>query len=122
MIKKIIIIEDDKFLRELIARKLVQEGYKALESVDGEDGLKKIKDEKPDLILLDLLLPNIDGFEVLERVKADQSLGSIPVIIISNLGQKEDIERALKLGAVDYMVKAQFTPAEIIKRVKEALS
>ena len=84
--------------------------------------MKKIKDEKPDLILLDLLLPNIDGFEVLERVKADQSLGSIPVIIISNLGQKEDIERALKLGAVDYMVKAQFTPAEIIKRVKEALS
>ena len=118
---KILIIEDDKFLRELIARKLLQENFKILEAVDGEGGLKKIKEEKPDLILLDLILPGIDGFEVLSKMKDDPALASIPVIILSNLGQREDVERGLKLGAVDYLVKAHFTPNEIIEKVKVAL-
>jgi len=121
MAKKILVVEDDKFLRELITQKLIKEDYETLEAVDGEEGIKKIKEEKPDLVLLDLILPGIDGFEVLSKKKEDPSLDSIPVIILSNLGQKEDVERGLKLGAVDYLIKAHFTPGEIIEKVKNAL-
>jgi len=121
MEKTILIIEDDKFLRELIAQKLIKEGYKVSEAVDGEEGIKKVKEEKPDLVLLDLILPGIDGFEVLTKMKEDTSLGQIPVIILSNLGQKDDVEKGLKLGAIDYLIKAHFTPGEIIEKVKAAL-
>lgn len=121
MAKKILIVEDDKFLRELIAQKLVKEGYDVLEAIDGEEGFKMIKAEKPDLILLDLILPGIDGFEVLSKTKEDEEMSSIPVIILSNLGQKDDIERGLKLGAVDYLIKAHFTPGEIIEKMKRVL-
>lgn len=121
MAKKILVIEDDKFLRELITQKLNQEDFDVAEAIDGEEGTEKIKTEKPDLVLLDLILPGIDGFEVLSQVKKDPSLASIPVIILSNLGQKEDVERGLKLGAVDYLIKAHFTPKEIIEKVKNAL-
>jgi len=121
MPKKILIIEDDKFLRELIAQKLSKENFAVSEAIDGEEGIKRIKEEKPDLILLDLILPGIDGFEVLSRMKEEPVLSSIPVIILSNLGQKEDVERGLKLGAVDYLIKAHFTPGEIIEKVKANL-
>jgi DNA-binding response OmpR family regulator len=121
MAKTILIVEDDKFLRELIAKKLQKEGYNISEAVDGEEGIKKIKTEKPDLVLLDLILPGIDGFEVLSRMKADEELAGIPVIILSNLGQREEIERGLKLGANDYMIKAHFTPREIIDKIKSVL-
>ncbi|OGZ17624.1 MAG: hypothetical protein A2Z78_00520 [Candidatus Nealsonbacteria bacterium RBG_13_36_15] len=117
----ILIVEDDKFLRELIVQKLIKENYEVSEAIDGEQGIKKIKEEKPDLILLDLILPGIDGFEVLSRMKEDPELSSIPVIILSNLGQKEDVERGLKLGAIDYLIKAHFTPGEIIEKIKKAL-
>jgi len=105
----------------LIARKLIKEGYEISEAVDGEEGMKKVKEEKPDLVLLDLILPGIDGFEVLSKMKEDPALASIPVIILSNLGQKEDVEKGLKLGAVDYLIKAHFTPGEIIEKIKAAL-
>ena len=118
---KILIIEDDKFLRELIVSKLAKENYDVLEAVDGEEGIKKIKEEKPDLVLLDLILPGIDGFEVLSQMKNDPAVFSIPVIILSNLGQREDIERGLTLGATDYMIKAHFTPGEIIEKIKSIL-
>jgi len=121
MPKKILIVEDDKFLRELISMKLQKEGYTIIEAVDGEEGEKKIKEEKPDLILLDLILPGIDGFEVLSRIKEDPTVSSIPVIILSNLGQKEEIEKGLKLGAIDFLVKAHFTPGEIIEKIKNIL-
>ena len=119
--KNILVIEDDKFLRELIIQKLLKEGYDVSEAVDGEQGIKKIKEEKPGLVLLDLILPGIDGFEVLSQMKKEPDLSSIPVIILSNLGQKEDVERGLKLGAVDYLIKAHFTPGEIIDKIKAAL-
>jgi len=121
MSKKILIIEDDKFLRELIVKKLVKEGYEISEAVDGEEGVKKVKEEKPDLVLLDLILPGIDGFEVLSRTKEDPALSQIPVIILSNLGQKEDVERGLGLGAIDYLIKAHFTPGEIIEKIRAIL-
>jgi len=121
MAKKILIVEDDKFLRELISRKLQKEGFEILQAADGEEGEKKIKETKPDLILLDLILPGIDGFEVLSRIKQDPTVAPIPVVILSNLGQKEEIEKGLKLGAVDYLVKAHFTPAEIVEKIKVIL-
>ena len=121
MAKTILIIEDDKFLKELIVRKLTEEGFGVSEAVDGEEGIKKIKEEKPDLVLLDLILPGIDGFEVLSQMRKESALSSIPVIILSNLGQKEDVEKGLKMGAVDYLIKAHFTPGEIIDKIKAAL-
>ena len=117
----ILVVEDDKFLRELISKKLVSEGYNISQAVDGEEGLKKIKEEKPDLVLLDLILPGIDGFEVLARAKEESEVIKIPVIILSNLGQKEDVEKGINLGAVDYLVKAHFTPGEIIEKIKKIL-
>lgn len=121
MPKNILIIEDDKFLRELIVRKVTNEGFHASEAIGGEEGIKKIKEEKPDMVLLDLILPGIDGFEVLSLMKEDSAISSIPVIILSNLGQKEDIDRGMKLGATDYLIKAHFTPGEIIEKIKANL-
>jgi len=121
MAKTILIIEDDKFLRELIVQKLLKEGYEIFEAVDGEDGIKKIKEQKPDLVLLDLILPGIDGFEVLSKMKEEPQISSIPVIILSNLGQREDVEKGLGLGAVDYLIKAHFTPGDIIEKIKKVL-
>lgn len=92
------------------------------EAVDGEEGIRKCKEENPDLIILDLVLPTLDGFEVLARIKADSKLAAIPVVILSNLGQKSEIERGMELGAVDYLVKANFTPSEIVKKITKILS
>ncbi len=121
MKKNILVIEDDKFLRELIIRKLEEDDFVVSEAIDGEAGIKKIKEEKPDLVLLDLILPGIDGFEVLSQMKKESNLISIPVIILSNLGQRDDVEKGLKLGATDYLIKAHFTPGEIIDKIKSVL-
>jgi len=85
--------------------------------VDGEKGLEAVEKEKPDLVLLDLILPGLDGFEVLTKIKENPAVSQIPVIILSNLGQKDDIEKGLKMGAKDYLIKAHFTPAEIIEKI-----
>lgn len=118
---KILLIEDDKFLRELIIQKLGREGYDVVEAPEGESGLVKMKEEKPDLILLDLILPGIDGFEVLSRMKKDAELASTPVIILSNLGQKDDVQKGMDLGAEDYLIKAHFTPGEIVEKIRATL-
>ena len=122
MAKKILLIEDDIFLRKVIARKLLKEGYELTEAIDGENGMAKIKEHKPNLVLLDLVLPGMDGFEILGKMKEDLTLSQIPVIILSNLGEKKDIEKALKMGAKDYLIKAHFTPGEIIERVENTLN
>ncbi|MGC9031418.1 MAG: response regulator transcription factor [Minisyncoccia bacterium] len=119
---KILVVEDDRFLRELIVRKLSEEGFDVITAVNGEEGLKTLKEKKPDLVLLDLILPGIDGFEVLKRLKEEDIVPSLPVIILSNLGQREDIEKGLNLGAKDYLIKAHFTPDEIIKKIKSLIS
>ena len=119
---KILVVEDDRFLRELIIKKLSQEGFEVDFAVDGEDGLTKIKEGKPDIVLLDLILPTIDGFEVLRKLKEEDIVPSLPVIILSNLGQREDIEKGLSLGAADYLVKAHFTPDEIVQKIKSILT
>tara|TARA_Y100000310_G_C20617822_1_gene781601 strand:- start:640 stop:1005 length:366 start_codon:yes stop_codon:yes gene_type:complete len=118
---KILIVEDDKFLRELIIQKVGGEGYEVAAALDGEQGLKVAQEEKPDAILLDLILPTMDGFEMLEKLKKQEETKDIPVIILSNLGQKEDVDKATQLGAADYMVKAHFTPAEVIEKIKSVV-
>jgi len=121
MFKKILIVEDDKFLRELMSKKLITLGYEVVSAADGESGLVMIKETKPDVVLLDLILPGINGFEVLEKAKQDPEIANIPVVILSNLGQGEDIEKGLALGAKDFLVKAHFTPQEIVNKLKTIL-
>jgi len=121
---KILIVEDDKFLRDLIGKKLKSEGFDTILAVDGEEAVKKVKEEKPSLILLDLILPGIDGFEVLKQIKSDssESIRQTPVIILSNLGQKDDVEKGINLGAADFLIKAHFTPGEIVDKIKQVLA
>lgn len=121
--KKILIIEDDKFLRELIVKKLQSEDFQAIEAKDGEEGIKKAqsKTDKPNLILLDLILPGINGFDALAEIKKNPPASEIPVIILSNLGQKDDVDKGIALGAVDFLIKAHFTPKEIVSKIKRVL-
>lgn len=121
MIKKhkILLIEDDPLLVKMYQTKLAMEGFEAEIAYDGEEGVKMTKDLRPDLILLDLMLPKMDGFTVLKIIKKDPQTKKIPVIVFSNLAQSSDIEEARRLGASDYIVKAHLTPNEIVKRIKE---
>ncbi len=122
MSKNILIIEDDDFFRELIRKKLVSEGFEVAEAVDGEKGIEIIKESHPDLVILDLLLPSIDGFEVLSKVKSDATIAQTPFLVLSNLGQQEDIERGLRLGASDFLIKSQFDIDQIMEKVKGILN
>ncbi|MBL7141864.1 response regulator [Patescibacteria group bacterium] len=115
---KIALIEDDKFLLGAMNDKLLREGFSVFTAVNGEGAMELIKKEKPDLILLDLIMPVKSGFEVLEDLKNDNELKNIPVIILSNLGQESDIEKGKELGAVDYLIKADFKMKEVIEKIK----
>ena len=119
--KNILIVEDDEFFRELLKKKLLSLGFHIFEASNGEEGVEQTNQKKPDLIILDLLLPNIDGFEVLSKVKTNPETSSTPVIIVSNLGQQEDVERGLKLGAADYLIKSQFDIESIVAKIKGVL-
>lgn len=120
--KKIMVIEDDRFLHRLLIDKLTQWKATVASSYDGLDAVKKVAEEKPDLILLDIILPGADGFDILGQLKLNETLKNIPVIILSNLGQEEDIERGTKLGAVDFLIKANFTLDEIATKVSKVLT
>jgi len=119
--KKILIIEDDVFLGDVLTQKLSNEGFEAVLSRDGLDGFNKIKSLHPDLILLDIILPNMNGYEILEAKQKDPTIAGIPVIIVSNSGQPVEINRALALGVKDYLVKAQFDPEEVLVKVRSQL-
>lgn len=117
-IKRIVIVEDSQEIREMYEMKLQSGGYEILTAEDGELGEILIKKEKPDLVLLDIMLPKKDGYDIMKDMKADGSgVGEIPVIVISNLSSKEDAVEAKKLGAVDYLIKADLTPADVLQRV-----
>lgn len=118
----VLIVEDDSFLRGLISEKLQKEGYAVTEAIDGREGLEKIKEVKPSIVLLDLVIPETDGFEFLRAISGDKAVASTPIIVLSNLGSKEDIERARSLGAKDFLVKANYTPSEIIAQIKKIVS
>lgn len=116
--KKILLIEDDVFLGDVLTQKLQHEGYDITLVTDGKEGLAKISALKPDLVLLDIILPSLSGYEILELKHADPAIESIPVIIVSNSGQPVEIKRALALGVKDYLVKAQFDPEEVLTKVR----
>jgi len=118
---KVLIVDDDAFLSGIYATKLELEGFAVAAARDGDEGLKAALKEIPDLILLDVLMPKLDGFEVLKRLKAEPATKNIPVIMLTNLGQKEDIEKGLEEGAVDYLIKAHFVPAEAVAKIKKVL-
>lgn len=119
--KRILLIEDDPFLSRLLTERLARENLNFDLAVSGEEGLKKAQKDKPALVLLDLVLPGIDGYEVLKRMKEDSNLSKVPVFILSNLGQDDEIKRGLDLGAVNFLIKANFDLDEIIEKIKQAL-
>jgi len=117
MAKKILLIEDEEIMIDLLQRKLTQEGYEISVTRDGEEGLKAMREVKPDLILLDIIMPKMGGFEVMEEMQKDKTLAKIPVIVISNSGQPVEIDRAQKLGAKDWLIKTEFDPQEVVEKV-----
>ncbi|MBI5400881.1 MAG: response regulator [Candidatus Yonathbacteria bacterium] len=116
--KKVMIVEDDEHISKVYEIKLAKEGVETFLARDGEEAVVKIAAEKPDLIILDLMLPKKDGFGVLEDIKKVPELARIPVIILSNLGQKSDQDRAIGLGANEYLVKVDYPIQEIVDKVK----
>ena len=120
--KKILLVEDDPFISEMYSTKFEKQGYACEVAMTGKDGLAKAKESMPDVVLLDILIPEMDGFEVLSALKKDQATSAIPVMMLTNLGQKEDIEKGKALGAVSYIVKAHFTPQEVVDKVKSIIS
>lgn len=117
----VLVVEDDKFLRELIEEKLRIEGFQVVVAIDGEVAFQKASEARPSVVLLDLVLPTANGFEVLKKLKQEEATKKIPVIILSNLGEQDDIDRGRKLGAEDFLVKAYFTPNEIMEKVRTVL-
>jgi DNA-binding response OmpR family regulator len=120
--KKILMVEDDIFLRKLYRDQLTRKGFQFTEAINGEEGTNKIISEHPDLVLLDLMLPLKNGFDVLKEIKHNKDTENIPVIIISNLGQESDIKEGLNLGAEDYFVKTEMRLSDIIDRIVSRLS
>lgn len=118
----ILLVEDDVFLASIYKTKFEMEGFKVSVADNGEDGLADVKKKKPDIILLDILLPRLDGFSVLAELKQNKATAAIPVILLTNLGQKEDVHKGLELGAADYLIKAHFRPSETVDKVKRVLN
>ena len=120
-IKKILLIEDEDVIIDLLQRKLEKEGYEIEVAHDGQEGLDKMKKIKPDLVLLDIIMPKLGGLEVMEKKKQNPELRNIPVIIISNSGQPVELERAKKLGARGWLIKTEFDPQEVVEKVKKEI-
>lgn len=120
--KKVLVVEDDQFLANAYKLKLSKSGYEVIIASDGAEALEFIKQDRPDIVLLDLIMPNVDGFACLEAMQADENLKTIPVVIASNLGQNEDIERAKSLGAVDFIIKSNVSIEEIVEKVRSIVS
>lgn len=116
---KILVVEDDPFIQEMYRRKLMEMGYFVSLACSGKEGLNCLEKELANLILLDVVMPVMNGFEMLEILKKDDVYKKIPVILLTNLSQQEDIRKGLVLGAVDYMVKAHFTPSEVVEKIKK---
>jgi len=119
--KKILFIEDESALQKTFGEILKQEGYEMISALDGEIGLRLAESKKPDLILLDLILPKIHGFDVLKKLKQDEETKNIPVIVLTNLEGIRDVDMALEIGATTYLVKAQYSLEEIVEKIKKAL-
>lgn len=119
--KKVLFIEDESALQRAATQVLSEEGYQMLSALDGEIGIRLAREEKPDLILLDIILPKKDGFEVLQELKSDEATKNIPVVILTNLEGSTDVEKALELGATAYLVKTNYRLEEVVEKVNGIL-
>ena len=120
--RDILIVEDDKLLRDLLTEKLERSGFTVVGAIDGKQALEKLETVMPSIILLDLVLPGLDGFEILRHIKENPTTKAVPVLVLSNLGDKDDIRRAKDLGAEEYLIKAHYTLDDIAKRVEEMVT
>lgn len=118
---KVLIVEDEETLSQMYSIKFEKEGFTVLTANDGQTGLDLATKEKPDVILLDVIMPKMDGFMVLEQLQAETTTKKIPVIMLTNLGQTEDLEKGKKMGATDYLVKASCTPMQVVEKVQSVL-
>lgn len=118
---KILIVEDDSFLVDMYTTKFELEGFQVISAEDGEKGFELAQSERPHVILLDILMPKMDGFTTLEELKKDDATKDIPVILLTNLGQKEDVKKGFELGAAGYLIKAHFMPSEVVDKIKKIL-
>ena len=116
--EKIMVIEDDRFLSSLIAARLKKDGFTVLQAYDGEEAIQLLKQERPNLIILDLIMPKVTGFEVLQVITTTPGLEKVPVVILSNLAQDSDIEKARQLGAKEYFVKVKISIDDLIGKIK----
>lgn len=121
MAQKVLIIEDEDVLRNVLAKKLEKEGYDVIVAADGEKGMENVRSEHPDIVLLDIMLPKKNGYQILEEMHDDEELKKIPVLVISNSGQPVEVKKLLELGACDYLVKADFEPGEVIDKMRTCL-
>ncbi len=119
--KKILFIEDETALHQVLGDLLKKEGYEMISAFDGKMGLQLVKEKKPDLILLDLILPKLHGFELLQKIKEDSETKDIPVIILTNLEEISEVNKALELGATTYLVKAHYKMEEVVEKIKKIL-
>jgi DNA-binding response OmpR family regulator len=119
--KKILLVEDDSMISSMYKTKFEAEGFQVFIADNGAIGLELAKKEKPDIMMLDVILPQLDGFSVLEEVKKDKTTKNIPVIMLTNLGTEEDKKKGEKMGALDYLVKASLTPGQVSEKIKKAL-
>lgn len=115
--KKILLIEDDPLLIDIYSTKLKQSGFEVRVVESGEKALAVIEEQKPDLVLLDIVLPHIDGWDILQNLRASEKLKGIQIVILSNLGQKEEVAKGLRMGAAKYLIKAHYTPSEIVQEI-----
>jgi len=120
--KSILLVEDDPFVVDIYTKKLTEAGFSVELAQDREETLKKISEKKPDLLLLDIVLPNIEGWDLLREIKEDLAFKDLKVAILSNLGQKADVEKGLKLGATRYFIKAHYTPTQVVEEIKKMLA
>ena len=116
---KILLVEDDSFLLSMYNAKFETENFEVVTAEDGEKAVKLALKELPDIILLDVMLPRMDGFEVLKTLKAEKDTRGIPVILLTNLSQKERVKEGLSMGADDYLIKAHFMPSEVVEKIKK---
>lgn len=120
--KKVLLAEDDIFVSDVYSMRLQREGYEVILARDGREALNQISEKIPDILLLDIMMPYMDGVEVLQEVKKKDDLKNIPVIMLTNLSEKENIEKTIEMGANDYLIKSHFTPSEVVEKVNGILS
>ncbi|MFH1575823.1 MAG: response regulator [Candidatus Nealsonbacteria bacterium] len=120
--KKILLAEDDPFIVDIYTTKLKEAGLNVEVVSEGDEVLAKVRKQKPNLLLLDIVLPTMNGWEILRAIRQSEDLKSLAVVILSNLYQKDEVEKGLKLGALKYMIKAHYTPSEVVQEVKKILA